>query len=133
MNNEENRPVAQWSEPSAHNRLVEGSSPSGPTKLPKKGTKSYYIVVLRQKGWRYDAICKYLDNMNIHSARVLFWKWKNKEKANQLANDWAKNNRDKVNSYYRRWSSNPHVKYENYKKKCKNARVEPLSFEEWSK
>jgi hypothetical protein len=26
-------PVAQWSEPAAHNRLVGGSSPSGPTKI----------------------------------------------------------------------------------------------------
>lgn len=28
-------PVAQWLEPAAHNRLVGGSSPSGPTNLHK--------------------------------------------------------------------------------------------------
>lgn len=28
-------PVAQWLEPAAHNRLVGGSSPSGPTKISK--------------------------------------------------------------------------------------------------
>ena len=27
-------PVAQWLEPAAHNRLVGGSSPSGPTRCP---------------------------------------------------------------------------------------------------
>src|SRR5512145_1725978 len=28
-------PVAQWSEPAAHNRLVAGSSPAGPTSRPE--------------------------------------------------------------------------------------------------
>ena len=41
-------PVAQWLEPAAHNRLVGGSSPSGPTISPLKASVSRPVLLIKQ-------------------------------------------------------------------------------------
>lgn len=81
------RPVAQWSEPSAHNRLVAGSSPAGPTKVcvplgkkpPKFGTKSFKTVVLKLCGFKSKEIAEALETTE-EAVNVMYSRYKNQKR-----------------------------------------------------
>ena len=54
-------PVAQWLEPAAHNGLVAGSSPAGPTSLCMYGPESLWKRVTLERGRTATVRCRRQD------------------------------------------------------------------------
>lgn len=74
-------------EPSAHNRLVAGSSPAGPTKVcvpngrkpPKFGSKSFQAVIMKLAGFKAREIADALDT-TMTSVNVMYSRYKNQKR-----------------------------------------------------
>jgi hypothetical protein len=65
-------PVAQWLEPAAHNGLVAGSSPAGPTTLMIRRRSRTSVVIRRSDLFPYFTVIFCCPNVRRHSRVVRY-------------------------------------------------------------
>ena len=112
-------------EPSAHNRLVAGSTPAGPTNFKHMYSQVEYMRdVLKLK---YVDIAEMVGS-SLNTCRVLYWKAKHLDKARYQRRTWLRENKDKQREIIKRWiKNNPKkIKEQSYRRKCKLCGVTPL-------